>query len=350
LIERDDAFREYERATWAIGIALAIGFLALLVFALQAGSVVGYTAIVGAGIALFGGAFALGAVSGFLFGIPRRLQESPALTTTETGEGSSVSGVPYAGNTSLEQISDWLTKIIVGVGLTQLMNVPSALGRLGEVVGPALGGFPGSSALGTLEFIFFGVGGFFAAYLWTRLRLTSLLVESDEEAKRKVRETELRAIEAKTDLRGVASEALPAPSGETVGAGVAAVEPRSIQLLWVDDRPANNAREIDQLKAQGIGVTTMTDSDTALAELQANPTKYDAVITDLKRGTDYNAGYKFIDDARSKLPESNVPFIVYTKSNSPTIDQSAKSRGAIGGTNSPIRLFELINKALHRPS
>ena len=349
MTEREDAFREYERATRTIVVALTFGVLALFVFGVQAGSLITYAAIVGAGIALCGGAFALGAASGFLFGIPRRLQETAAPATSEASGGAPVAGVPYAGNTSLEQISDWLTKIIVGVGLTQLMNIPSALGTLGEVLGPALGGFPGSSTFGTLEFIYFGVGGFFAAYLWTRLRLASLLVESDEEAKRAARDTELRAIEANTELRVAASEAAPVEGAEPVAPDVAVVQPRSIQLLWVDDRPANNAREIEQLKAQGLGVTTMTDSEAALAELQSNPGKYDAVITDLKRGLDANAGYNLIKEARSK-GASDVAFIVYTKSSSPTVDQSAKARGAIGGTNSPIRLFELINKALHRPA
>lgn len=33
-------------------------------------------------------------------------------------------------NTSVEQISDWLTKAIVGIGLFQLKSVPSNLERL----------------------------------------------------------------------------------------------------------------------------------------------------------------------------------------------------------------------------
>jgi CheY-like chemotaxis protein len=349
MIEREDAFREYERATWAIGIALTFGVVALVVFAAQAGSLIGIAPIVGAGIALCGGAFALGAVIGFLFGIPRRLQESAAPVSADSNDGAAVAGVPYAGNTSLEQISDWLTKIIVGVGLTQLMNVPDALGTLGEVLGPALGGFPGSATFGTLEFLYFGVGGFFTAYLWTRLRLTSLLVESEEEAKRAARETELRAIEAKTELRVAAAPATGEEAAKAGKAGAAVVEPRAINLMWVDDKPANNSREIEQLRAQGIGVTTMTDSETALAELEANPAKYDAVITDLKRGPDTSAGFKFIDEAK-KIPGFNSPLIVYTRSSSSSVDQSARSKGAIGGTNSPIRLFELINNALHRPA
>ena len=180
--DQDDAFREYERASWVVLAALAFGLASLVFFGSQAGSLVAFAAVTGAGLALVGTGFALGAVIGFLFGIPRQLQETAA-APVQGGEAASRPGVPYAGNTSLEQISDWLTKIIVGVGLTQLVNVPGALATLGAVVGPALGGFPGSSTFGTLAFIYFGIDGFFAAYLWTRLRLTSLLVESDRRSK-----------------------------------------------------------------------------------------------------------------------------------------------------------------------
>ncbi len=350
---KDDAFREYQRASRVIAGGSVFGLVALGVFGLQAlPSLVGLLSVIGAGLALMGAGAAIGAVIGFLFGIPRQLQEAAPSPLTPEGDRAPQPGVPYAGNTSLEQISDWLTKIIVGVGLTQLVNVPSALASLGAVVGPALGGFAGSSIFGVLEFLYSTIVGFFAAYLWTRLRLTSLLVESDEEAKRAaMHEDELRALEAKTELRAITSPSETPATGETPPAvpPSGAFEPREIRLLWVDDRPSSNAREIEQLKAQGIQVVTRTDSEDALADLRTGGAKYDAVITDLKRGFDTEAGYKFIEAARSMMGDSTVPFIVYTASSNPNVDANARKRGAIGGTNSPIRLFELVNKALHRP-
>src|SRR5438552_685547 len=69
--------------------------------------------------------FAVGVVTGFLFGIPRVLQgtDSGAEATAHT---------PYQQrvNTNLEQISDWLTKIIVGLGLVQLTKVPGYLSKV----------------------------------------------------------------------------------------------------------------------------------------------------------------------------------------------------------------------------
>src|SRR2546427_11841040 len=76
ILEDDDSdFSQYERAVRVIAVALALGFVALGVFSVQASSLVGFAAVVGAGLALVGAGFALGAVIGFLFGIPRRLQE-----------------------------------------------------------------------------------------------------------------------------------------------------------------------------------------------------------------------------------------------------------------------------------
>jgi hypothetical protein len=45
----------------------------------------------------------------------------------------------YLGNTNLEQVSDWLTKIIVGVGLVQIGRIVPALSKLAESMKAPLG-------------------------------------------------------------------------------------------------------------------------------------------------------------------------------------------------------------------
>ena len=62
--------------------------------------------IFGVALVLAWGAFSLGGVLGFLFGIPR------------TSEAAATRGVElqHLPNTNLEQISDWLTKVLIGVG------------------------------------------------------------------------------------------------------------------------------------------------------------------------------------------------------------------------------------------
>jgi hypothetical protein len=72
-------------------------------------------------------AAAVGCVLGFLFGIPRSLQrgrEGDAVKTIDAGdEAKSTVQRTFVTNTSLEEISDWLTKIIIGLGLVQFQTL-----------------------------------------------------------------------------------------------------------------------------------------------------------------------------------------------------------------------------------
>src|SRR5579864_3778310 len=67
--------------------------------------------IIGNSVLFAGGAFFIGALLGFLFGIPRTLQGEAANKETESDNKNNIS---YKVNTNLEQISDWLTKVLVG--------------------------------------------------------------------------------------------------------------------------------------------------------------------------------------------------------------------------------------------
>jgi hypothetical protein len=112
-------------------------------------------------------AYAVGSLFGFLFGIPKTLQEQK-----DAGDQSkSEPGALQATNTNLEQISDWLTKILVGVGLTQLYQLREELGALGSYFAIA------SSPAITLAMILnFSIAGFVTGYLLTRLFLTGAFV------------------------------------------------------------------------------------------------------------------------------------------------------------------------------
>ncbi len=86
------------------------------------------------------------------------------------------------GNTNLEEISDWLTKMLVGVGLTQLYKVPGQLKTLTDYIAEGLKGPEGTSlilvapeafALGVIVYFLFV--GFLFGYLWTRFVLTGAL-------------------------------------------------------------------------------------------------------------------------------------------------------------------------------
>ena len=112
--------------------------------------------------AVLWGMAALGAgfVVGFLFAVPR---------VSELG-----SAARLKINNNLVEVSDWLTKIIVGLGLIHLSRLPGYLERAGYYVGRGLRAgvaspVPEQFAAGLL--LYFAVLGFLAGYLVTRLAL-----------------------------------------------------------------------------------------------------------------------------------------------------------------------------------
>lgn len=126
----------------------------------QVGGLFGQASIVA------GGAFAVGTLFGFLFGIPRTLQDQPGSTTTGDADR-----VLQSTNTNLEQISDWLTKILVGVGLTQIHGLRQELAAMASYF--AVADAPGVTLAMILNF---ATAGFLSGYLLTRLFLTGAFV------------------------------------------------------------------------------------------------------------------------------------------------------------------------------
>jgi hypothetical protein len=156
-------------------VVTALGVLLILLYAFQfaANQAFGVVAVgVGAaGTAAFGGA-----LLGFLFGIPRTLQGSPR-SGDATSDGIDHAG--YGANTNLEQISDWLTKIIVGVSLVQLGTIVANGERLVLFLATGLGNISSSPAFAFAIISYFGISGFLYSYLWTRLALASALTSAD---------------------------------------------------------------------------------------------------------------------------------------------------------------------------
>jgi hypothetical protein len=84
-------------------------------------------------------------------------------------------------NTNLEQISDWLTKILVGVGLIQLGRIGTGLGSLAVALKPAMGNSPSSSAAAMAIMVTFALLGFLLGWLWTRIFLPGAFRAADVE-------------------------------------------------------------------------------------------------------------------------------------------------------------------------
>jgi hypothetical protein len=122
----------------------------------------------GIGVAVLTAAasFAVGCLFGFIFGIPRTLS-SPEDGGTVLSDGRR----KVAPNTNLEQISDWLTKILVGVGLVELGQIGPGISHLAAGVAPSLGNDETGYPVAITIMVSFTIAGFIGSYLFTRLRL-----------------------------------------------------------------------------------------------------------------------------------------------------------------------------------
>jgi len=153
---------------WVIPLLALTGLLAILVFAAQVSASTRW-GVFATGVAVAGAAALAGGLVGFLFGIPRTVQ-----TAAAAGDQPQ-----YQGNTNLEQVSDWLTKILVGVGLVQLGRALPALANLADSLKRPLGDTPSSGAFGLAIALAFSGLGFLYLYLWSRLRFAGELRDAD---------------------------------------------------------------------------------------------------------------------------------------------------------------------------
>lgn len=167
-------------------------------------------------------ALTVGGFFGFLFGMPRAVAEvvngtggAPVKgdTTSDTINSSSPAReIRYQPSTNLEQVSDWLTKILIGVGLVQLGSIGKGLAELGELVAnsqkPPI---VGASIVSQVVAIVFLVLGFLASFLWTRIYYGAIQSLADRDLLRRLRRVEETAKGAKTVAKLLASGKL-APS------------------------------------------------------------------------------------------------------------------------------------------
>jgi len=122
------------------------------------------------GLLIAGSAWITGGFFGFLFGIPRSAGDAAA--------GANSTG-SYRSNTNLEQISDWLTKILVGLGLVEFGRVVGATSRFLDFVKPALGDGAQGSIFALSLILLFAISGFLALYIVTRAYLGLLFARTE---------------------------------------------------------------------------------------------------------------------------------------------------------------------------
>jgi CheY-like chemotaxis protein len=330
--------------------AFGVGFVAVLSHQRGAAAVLWALACVVAG-----------AVIGFLFGIPRVLQRDVA---ADTGTAASPAGraaraasaVPYRMqvNTNLEQISDWLTKIIVGIGLVEFKQIPGLLDRAATFVARGLGAET-QTGFAAAVIVYFAVVGFLGGYVLTRIYLTGAFRRADEGAVTDVAGTELTIEEVNLQIRTAVSDLrtqiLQLQSERTAPAAGASerlsvTRPIVKSILWVDDYPKNNSLIIEYLKGMDIDVVTVQTTSEALAALDRRV--FDRVITDMGRHADEGgprAGIELIRRIRGgDRPYSRVPIVVYCSAPAAqNLGPEAVAAGAALATPSQSELIEALH-------
>lgn len=161
-----------------IVLLVLAGISSIVVYCLQFTPLKAFS-VFSVGITVAGSALMTGGLLGFLFGIPR-IGQSERTLSSEDKQDNSLAVARYQTNTNLEQISDWLTKILIGVGLTQIPQIRGEIQRLISFLAPGLGGTDSSASFAFALLVYFSICGFLIGYLTTRLRLANALREVDE--------------------------------------------------------------------------------------------------------------------------------------------------------------------------
>ena len=177
-VDEQKIFSATTQIAMSISIFAVCGVITTLIACLGVGSTLSETALAfGVDMLVSAAAGALGALFGFVFGIPRTPDPATraAVVATE-GEGSRkvASTAALGTNTNLERVSDWLTTLLIGATLVQLKEVPGWITGLAHYVGD--GGLTNTKIIPFVA-VFSFVLGFLGVYLITRLFLTAALLQ-----------------------------------------------------------------------------------------------------------------------------------------------------------------------------
>ncbi len=129
--------------------------------------------------------FVLGGLAGFTFGVPKIISLNDQLggLRTQSPKQNSIQE-----NTNLTEISDWLTKIVIGASLVQLREIPGFIMRVATRMAKGMTNnsmqIESANVFCAAIIIFFTTFGFVSGYLIMRLVISELLLDTaDEEGK-----------------------------------------------------------------------------------------------------------------------------------------------------------------------
>ncbi|SBR47210.1 response regulator [Halomonas sp. HL-93] len=118
------------------------------------------------------------------------------------------------------------------------------------------------------------------------------------------------------------------------------------RVLWVDDCPENNIYERQAFEDQGLHIELAISTEEALQILEHE--KFAIIISDMGRKEGSEEGYVLLHELRKS--GNRTPFVIYAGSNLYEHKKLARERGAIGSTNRPQELFQLVMRTVQNGS
>lgn len=113
---------------------------------------------------------------------------------------------------------------------------------------------------------------------------------------------------------------------------------RGARVLWVDDRPENNAWEREMLRVLGVVIVAVESTRSALDSLKGE--SFDLVISDIRR--DNENGIDGANEIRAAVPMLPIVFYILD------LTRSQIPEPASGITNEPNELLHLVLDRLER--
>lgn len=257
-----------------------------------------------------------GTAIGFLFGIPKILQNTQ-VSGSETGTVKPT--YQQQVNTNLTEISDWLTKIIVGLGLVNLTKIPPYLSAVAKTLAAGLSEptTPPTSlaiafAYGTI--VSYTILGFLFGYITTRLYLASAFSEADQKALRTIaQKTAEAAGAAQSALQKAEFALITAPANSRTGNQTAEEKLEQLAQTYIQVRsamPSGNPRTRKMTEIMKGMIETATslpsfDISQALKDKDAG-----------KRLTGYaylyaKADYQYLEELVDAIISDHTPFGQY---------------------------------------
>jgi hypothetical protein len=115
----------------------------------------------------------VGALGGFLFGTPRILQNDDS--SLQTGVREAVREARIVFNTNLVQVSDWLTKIIVGISLVNLRTISHGVDQAAQAVSNSMDTPAQYYPFAYSIIVYYAIIGFIFAYIITTLAMSDAM-------------------------------------------------------------------------------------------------------------------------------------------------------------------------------